>query len=73
MDDDAVEGAMAVTDYSTWGHRNVIHAEHAKVHLDMQFTRHRDDGSVVGVYPAIYVVVPVGVEWRIQARSSFAP
>lgn len=75
----AMEAGMAALrertgwSHSTWDHRNVIHAEPAKVHLDMQFTRHRDDGSVVGVYPAIYVVVPHGDEWRIQARSSFAP
>ena len=63
----------AAWDHSEWDHRNVIHAHPEKVHLDVQFTRYRDDGSVIGVYPAVYVIVPVEGEWRIQCRSSFAP
>jgi hypothetical protein len=62
-------------DHSRWDHRNVIHVGEDKVHLDVQFTRYRADGSVIGVYPAVYVIVrdaDTG-EWRIQARSSFAP
>jgi hypothetical protein len=60
-------------DRSTWDHRDAIHVGESKVHLDMQFTRHRADGSVIGVFPAIYVVVNTGRHWLIQARSSFAP
>jgi len=59
--------------HSEWDHRRVIHEHPEKVHLDVQFTRYREDGSIIGVYPAVYVVVPVDGEWRIQARSSFAP
>ena len=43
--------------HSTWDHRRVIHVGPGKVHLDVQFTRHRGDGTVVGVYPAVYVIV----------------
>jgi hypothetical protein len=62
-------------DHSRWDHRNVIHVGEDKVHLDVQFTRYRGDGSVIGVYPAVYVIVRTEAdgEWRIQARSSFAP
>jgi hypothetical protein len=61
-------------DHSRWDHREVIHTGPGKVHLDVQFTRYRADGSVIGVYPAVYVVVADdGGDWRIQARSSFAP
>jgi hypothetical protein len=60
-------------DRSEWDHRRVVHAGDDKVHLDVQFTRYRADGSVIGVYPAIYVVVRTGDGWRIQCRSSFAP
>jgi hypothetical protein len=60
-------------DHSVWDHRNVIHAGDDKVHLDVQFTRHRADGSVIGVYPAVYVIVERGGDWLIQCRSSFAP
>lgn len=60
-------------DHSVWDHRRVIHAGPAKVHLDVQFTRYRADGSTIGIYPAVYVLVATGTHWRIQARSSFAP
>ncbi|MBO0731768.1 MAG: hypothetical protein J2P57_21090 [Acidimicrobiaceae bacterium] len=60
-------------DHSAWDHRRVIHSRPDKVHLDVQFTRFRKDGSIVGVYPAVYVVVEQGGAWLIQARSSFAP
>lgn len=60
-------------DHSEWDHRRVIHTGPGKVHLDVQFTRYRADGSVVGVYPAVYVVVEGDAGWRIQCRSSFAP
>ena len=59
--------------HSTWDHRRVIHAGPDKVHLDVQFTRHRADGTVIGVYPAVYVVVREDGRWLIAARSSFAP
>lgn len=59
--------------HSTWDHRRVIHAGADKVHLDVQFTRHRADGSVIGVYPAVYVVIREDGRWLIAARSSFAP
>jgi len=60
-------------DHSVWDHRNVIHTGDDKVHLDVQFTRYRGDGSVIGVYPAVYVVVRQDGRWLIQCRSSFAP
>jgi hypothetical protein len=64
-------------DHSEWDHRNVIHVgetpDGPKLHLDVQFTRYRADGSVIGRYPAIYVLVERDGRWLIQARSSFAP
>ena len=60
-------------DHSVWDHRNVIHARAEKVHLDVQFTRYRANGSVIGVYPAVYVIVRRPTGWLIQCRSSFAP
>ena len=59
--------------HSAWDFRKLIAAGPAKVHLDVQFTRYRADDSVIGVYPAVYVVVETEVGWRIQARSSYAP
>ena len=74
----AMEQAIAALrmvgwDHSVWDHRRVIHSRLDKVHLDVQFTRYRKDGSVIGVYPAVYVVVSQSATWLIQARSSFAP
>lgn len=60
-------------DHSEWDHRRVIHAAEGKVHLDVKFTRYRGDGSVIGVYPAVYVIIEEGERWLIQCRSSFAP
>jgi hypothetical protein len=60
-------------DHSEWDHRNVIHTGEGKVHLDVQFTRYRADDSVIGHYPAVYVIVERDDRWLIQARSSFAP
>jgi hypothetical protein len=60
-------------DHSEWDHRRVVHTGPGKVHLDVQFTRYRADGSVIGVYPAVYVVVEQDGTWLIQCRSSFAP
>lgn len=59
--------------HSEWDHRRVIHAGPVKVHLDVQFTRYREDGSVIGAYPAVYVVARKGDHWLVAARSSFAP
>ena len=61
--------------HSRWDHKRLIHEGPGKVHLDVQFTRYRADESVIGVYPAVYVVVDVdgAGTWRIQARSSYAP
>jgi hypothetical protein len=60
-------------DHSVWDYRRVIHSRPEKVHLDVQFTRYRNDGTIIGVYPAVYIVVSQGGTWLIQARSSFAP
>lgn len=74
----AMERAIAALrgsgwDHSAWDHRNVIHDGDGKVHLDVQFTRYRADGSVIGVFPAVYVIVEQDGRWLIQCRSSFAP
>ena len=60
-------------DHSRWNHKRVIHDLGDKVHLDVEFTRYRADGSVIGVYPAVYVIVESADGWRIQCRSSAAP
>lgn len=63
----AVAAALAVLD-----EHNVIAAGPDKVHLDVQFTRYRTDGSVIGSYRSLWIVSRLDGRWAAQARSSFA-
>ena len=66
-------GALKGWSYSAWERREVIHAGPDKVHIDTRFTRHGQDGEVMGGFDSIYVVTRVAGHWGIKARSSFAP
>jgi hypothetical protein len=44
-----------------------------KVHVAVQFSRWRADGTRIGVYHALYVVTNQGGRFGIQCRSSTAP
>ncbi len=57
---------------SGWDFRRVIAAGPAKVHLDVQFTRYRADGSVIGRFRSMWIVACVDGVWGVQGRSSFA-
>ena len=57
---------------SRWDERTAIHAEKDKVHLAVQFSRWRKDGSLIGRYKSIYIVTDQNGHWGVQARSSFA-
>jgi hypothetical protein len=57
---------------SAWDFRNLIAASPDKVHLDVQFTRYRSDGSALGSFRSIWVVSKLGGRWGAQLRSSFA-
>lgn len=59
-------------DRSAWDFRNVIVAGADKVHLDVQFTRYRADGSALGQFRSLWIVSCLGGRWAAQARSSFA-
>ena len=52
--------------------RRVVHASPDKVHLDVQFSRWRADGSLIGRYRSLWIVTARAGRWRVQARSSFA-
>jgi hypothetical protein len=58
--------------HSAWDFRRVIAAGADKVHLDVQFTRYRADGSAIGHYRSMWVVTQLGGRWAAQLRSSFA-
>lgn len=57
---------------SAWDFRKTIAAGPDKVHLDVQFSRYRADGSVLGTYRSIWVVARIDGRWAAQLRSSFA-
>ena len=59
-------------DHSAWDYREVVAASDDKVHLSVQFTRYRADGSAIGAYRSIWVVSLVDGRWAAQLRSSFA-
>lgn len=56
--------------HSTWDSHGVLMSAPDKVHLDIGFTRWRADGSTIGTYHALYIVVRFDGRWGIQARSS---
>ena len=57
---------------SRWDERLVVHAGADKVHLDVQFSRWRGDGSLIGRYRSLWIVTAHDRRWGVQARSSFA-
>ncbi len=59
--------------HSAWKQRRVIHSGPSKVHVDTQFVRYREDGSVVATFDSIYIVTKQDGRWGIKGRSSFAP
>ncbi len=58
--------------HSAWDFRRVIAAGPAKVHVDVQFTRYRADGSAIGRYRSLWVMSKLDGRWAAQVRSSFA-
>lgn len=58
--------------HSEWDFRNVIAAEPAKVHLDVQFTCYRVDNSPIGSFRSLWIVTQSAGRWAVAARSSFA-
>lgn len=57
---------------SQWNQKAVITAAENKVHLDMEFTRFRTDGSELGTFRSIWVITKIDGRWAAQLRSSFA-
>jgi hypothetical protein len=57
---------------SQWDERTPIHVGTDKVHLKVEFSRWRADGSLIGRHQTIYIVTCQDGHWGIQARSSFA-
>ena len=58
--------------HSAWDFRRLIAASADKVHLDVQFTRYRADGSSMGSFRSLWVIAKLQDRWAAQFRSSFA-
>ena len=59
--------------FSEWGNRDLMQFNEVKAHYALDYTRFRDDGSIIGVYKSLYVLTKVAGRWGILARSSFGP
>ena len=59
--------------HSTWDYRRVIQSKPNKVHLAIQFSRYKADGTKIGEYPSLWVITNQDGHWGIKIRSSFAP
>ncbi len=59
--------------HSCWDYRQVIQSDLNKVHLQIQFSRYRTDGSKIGIFPSIWIITNQEGHWGIKMRSSFAP
>ena len=57
---------------SDWDFREVIAAGPEKVHLDVQFTRYRADGTSLGSFRSLWIVARLEGRWAAHLRSSFA-
>ncbi len=58
---------------STLDATEVIHSSEHKVHVLIQFSRRREDGSAIATFRSLWIMVNSGGRWGSQARSSFAP
>lgn len=59
--------------HSTWNQRTVVQRNDTKLHMAVNYTRFRSDGSVIGIYESLYVLALKDGRWGVQLRSSFGP
>lgn len=57
--------------HSAWVHRRIVTVSENKVHVDTRFTRFREDGSEIGTYDSLYVLIEKDGRWAVKMRSSF--
>lgn len=55
--------------HSAWDAAEVVFATPDKAHIAIDFTRYRQDGSVIGRYFSLYVITRRDGKWAIQAGS----
>lgn len=59
--------------HTVWDSIDVLAASADKVHLDVRFTRFREDDSVLARHRSLWVISCLDGRWAAQLRSSFAP
>ena len=55
--------------HTRWDKTEVVFATEGKAHVAVDFTRYREDGSVIGRYFSLYVVTCQDGHWGIQVGS----
>ena len=55
--------------HTVWDKTEVVFATAGKAHVAVDFTRYREDGSVIGRYFSLYVVTCRDGHWGIQFGS----
>jgi len=58
--------------HSCWDYRRVIQSNDSKIHLAIQFSRYKSNGTKIGSYPSLWAITKQNGHWGIQIRSSFA-
>ncbi len=59
--------------HSRWESLDVIAADETKVHLDVTFTRHAADESLIGRFRSLWIISKLNGVWAAHFRSTFAP
>lgn len=59
--------------HSAWNSRRMVQHSATKLHMAVNYTRFRADGSVIGDYESLYILALKDGRWGIQIRSSFGP
>ena len=58
--------------HSVWTRREIVHCSDEKIHVDTQFTRYRQDGSVIAAHDSLYILTWKNNKWGVKLRSSYA-
>jgi hypothetical protein len=56
---------------STWIERRIVTMSDTKVHVATRFRRLREDGTEIGTYDSLYILIRKDGKWGIKMRSSF--
>ena len=72
--DELVMNFDAMTDREGWHHSSlgdyeVSSSSPEKVHVELTFNRHKEDGTIYRTVPALWIVTKQDGEWGLQFRS----